>query len=118
MTMDERARDPLRTLPLLPYPLSARPDSQGLDERRLQLTLDLVQRASAAIRCLAAGHLGQETLILRRRRDGREWGTAAPLQACIVNDPRDRHVRSGCWGTINDGRAVISRRGGEGAMDY
>eukprot|EP00959_Pyramimonas_sp_CCMP1952_P346071 7248070-Pyramimonas_sp.AAC.1 len=53
--MDPRGRNPLRTLPDLPFPMTTRRSSAGLGSAGLRVTWRRVARAISAIKSMAAG---------------------------------------------------------------
>ena len=110
--MDPRERDPLRTLPPLPFPLTTRRASGGLTSGSLRVTWRRTARTIAAIKSMATGCANGwlSPAPLKAEEEAKErWTSSSPLQRKIISDIWDRHAKRAGWGNINDGQAALSR---------
>ena len=101
-----RDRDLLRQLPYFPAPID-----ELRCEAETQVTLRRANRVVAALRGLCSGSFTELVHRMPRRGGVSQWGQRRPLQDRILRDVWSRLRARSCWGTINDGKAVLDRLG-------
>ena len=101
-----RERDLLRQLPYFPAPIE-----ELQCEAETQVTLKRANRVVAALRRLCSGSFTELVHRVPRRGGFSQWKLRRPLQDCILRDAWTRLRARACWGTINDGKAVLDRLG-------
>ena len=119
--MEVRERDPLRSLPQLPFPLDRRRSSAGLGPTALRVTWRRTTRTIAAVRSMAVGCMrGWQSPgpLGTNCAKSKDWEKASPLQKQIISDIWDRHAARAEWGTISDGRTALSRLSGATGSGY